>query len=114
MNVIENSVGVYIQQRRKALRMTQVDLSKELARLGYDRASTTIANWEAGEYPVPLELLAPLARALKEPSPVILYDLAGVLDQIPGGQIVQLLSDAPQEEVDRAERILRALLKNND
>lgn len=104
----------YISQRRASLHLTQKDLAERLKKLGYPRDATTIAHWEAKRYPVPLELIEPLSEALEEEAPDLLYELAGVLDQLRGGTIVKLLRNAPQEEIDRAERIIRALLHDNN
>jgi transcriptional regulator with XRE-family HTH domain len=95
------------------LRLTQEDLAKRLADLGIERTTTTISSWENDRSPLPLELIEPLSKALELASPALLYEIAGLLDSIPGGEIVKLLKDAPQEEVDRAERIIRALLNEN-
>lgn len=109
----DNQVGQFIASRRKMLHLTQEDIAHRLAELGIERKSNTIANWETGQYEVPRELFEAVAKALEMSSPAMLYELAGVLDQIPGGVIVKLLKDAPQEEIDLAERLIRAMLNEN-
>lgn len=109
-----NSVGEYIARRRKALHITQVDLMNRLAKLGVERKPSTIANWETGQSPVPQELIPALARALEEPSPTTLYELAGVIDQLPGGQIVKLLKGQTPEFIERVERMIDAFLRSNE
>ena len=108
------TLGQYIAKRRGYLQLTQEDLAARLGKLGLPRAATTIANWEADRSPVPVELLNSLAEALEEPSPVTLYDLAGILDKIPGGDIVRLLRDVPIDDVRRVERMIRAYLQEKD
>jgi transcriptional regulator with XRE-family HTH domain len=114
MTNTQNSLGSFIVNRRYELRLTQEDLAKRLAELGLERTATTISAWENGRSPLPLELIEPLSKALEMASPALLYELAGLLDSIPGGEIVKLLKDSSQEEVDRAERIIRALLNENE
>lgn len=104
------TVGEYIVKRRDQLRLRQADLAQRLTKLGYPRSANAISSWETNERPVPVELFKALSIALEEPSPLIFYELAGVLDDIPSGEIVKLLRDEPQEVLDRAEAVLRAML----
>lgn len=102
------TLGQYIAARRKALNMRQEDLSNKLKQLGAYRAPTTIANWEADRQIVPAEMLDALALALEEPSPVHLYDLAGILCKLPGRDIIKILDRLPPEDIERITRLILA------
>ena len=104
------TLGRYIAERRRTLRLEQKEVSERLGQAGMYRAPTTVANWESDRQTVPPELIPALAKAL-EVSPVRLYELAGVLAELPGSEIIKLLDGLPQEEIDRVERMLRAYLE---
>lgn len=106
----EITLGRYIADRRRALRLEQKEISQRLERLGSFRAPTTVANWENDRQTVPPEMIPALAKAL-EMSPVRLYELAGFLAELPGSEIIKLLDGLPQEEIERVERMLRAYLE---
>jgi transcriptional regulator with XRE-family HTH domain len=108
------AVGRFIADKRKALHITQEELAQRLADLGVPRKSSTIASWETGQYPPPRELYEILARALEEPSAAVFYELAGVLAELPGGKIVQMLRNASQKDIDRVERMVDAYMKENE
>ena len=103
------TLGRYIAERRRTLRLEQKDISRRLKDYGVERATTTVAGWENGQN-VPSDLIPALAKAL-EVSPVRLYELAGVLAELPGSEIIKLLDGLPQKEIDRVERMLRAYLE---
>lgn len=109
---MQQELGEYIAQKRKGAGMTQEDLARILERLSVPRAASTIANWEAGRGSIPIEALDALAQALNEPSPAKLYELAGILDKIPGGRIIAMLHNASPEDIHRVERLIKAYLDN--
>lgn len=108
-----NDLGTYIAKRRNDLRLTQKEVVERMRKRGVMRDATTLANWEAGRQIVPLEILPILAEALEEKSPAKLYDYAGILASIPGSSIVRLLDGQPVETVERVERMIAALLKDD-
>lgn len=105
------TLGDYIAARRTQLRLKQEEVSDRLKKQGVDRAATTIANWEGNRQAVPMELIPAIAKALED-SPVRLYELAGVLSELPGREIVKLLIGLPDEDVARIERMVRAYLED--
>ena len=108
-----SKLGDYIRERRRQLnKMTQVELSTKLGDLGEGRKAGTIANWETGRNDVPVSIIPALARALEEPSPFHLYDLLGVIDNIPGSQIVRALNSAPIEKIDRIQKYIAMVMKD--
>lgn len=111
-NVSDITLGKYIANTRKAKHLTQEELSTRLSQLGVKRAASSIAGWETGNQEVPLNLLPDLARALELDTPAMLYFYAGVLENLPGGAIVQMLINASDEEIRLIEDIVAVLLKN--
>lgn len=105
-------LGTYIGERRRRLRLTQKEVSERLRSQGIDRDATTIANWETGRQEVPMELIPIIAKALED-SPVRLYELAGVLAQLPGSEIVKLLDGRSIEDVARIERLIRSYFEDS-
>ena len=106
------TLGQYLSQRRQQLRLTQQEVGDRLRNLGIDRATPTIAHWENDRQKVPIEFIPELAQAL-ETSPVTLYDYAGVLDKLPGSEIIKLMDSMTGEELARMERVIRAMIKDN-
>lgn len=107
------TIGSYIAEKRRKLRLTQQDVADRLGSEGIQRKATTISSWENGNDPVPIELIPALARALEEPSPITMYELASVLENIPGNRIIKLFEDATPEELETVERIVRAYFKDH-
>lgn len=105
-------LGVYIRKRRRALDMTQKELSERLKGMGVDRSPFAISNWETGRQVVPLDLLPAIAQALEEPSAFHLYDLLGVIDNLPGSQIVRALGNADINKLDRINKYIEMVLKD--
>ncbi len=103
----QGNLGRYIAESRNKLRLTQKEVAEKV-----NRAESTVANWESGHQKVPPDMLPALAKALQI-STVRLYELAGVLAELPGSEIVKLLDGLPQEEIDRVERMLRAYLEKS-
>ena len=101
----QNGLGRYIAESRNKLHLTQKEAAERV-----NRAESTIANWETGHQKVPPEMFPALAQALGM-SLVKLYELAGMLAELPGSEIIKLLDGLPQEEIDRVERMLRAYLE---
>jgi transcriptional regulator with XRE-family HTH domain len=99
MNNTQHTIGAFIYKRRRELRLTQEDLAKRLAELGIERSPNTISSWETERSLLPLDLIEPLSKALEMASPALLYELVGLLDSIPGGDIVKLLKDAPRKKL---------------
>lgn len=87
----DTSLGDYIASRRRALRLTQAEISERLMSYGVDRSASAIANWETGKQVIPIEILPALAGALEEKSVVKLYALAGVLANLPGADTASFL-----------------------
>lgn len=110
---MQKLLGRYIAQRREELHLTQEELAKRLRLYGLERSSTSVAKWEAGGT-VPVEILGIIAQALEEPSPIRLYELAGILDDVPGSEIVKMLYDVPTEDLRRIERLIRAYLQEGN
>lgn len=108
----ESTLGSYIAARREELRITQQELAERLRRQGIDRAAPTIAHWENDRQKVPVEFLNVLALVLEEPSPVKLYKLAGILVNLPGWEINEMLDGVPAEDVDRIKRQVAAYFDN--
>lgn len=104
-------LSAHVGSRRRQLRLTQEEVSERLRQRGVERAASTIAHWEAGRQAIPLEILPDLAAALEE-EVVVLYELAGILDRIPGGEIAKLLKGAKEEDIETVERLVKALLQN--
>lgn len=106
-------LGTYIAKRRKSLRLTQEEISQRLRNYKIERTAATVANWETGRQPVPMELIPAIAAALEEESPLVMFELAGILDQIPGGNIAKLLKGASPEDMQRIERMIKAYLEDS-
>lgn len=104
-----NKLGKYVADRRTKLRLTQEEVVERLRQQGIDRASSTLANWEAGRQTIPIEYIPELAEALED-SAVNLYDNAGILDKLPGSQIIKLLDGLSDDELARVEKVLRAMI----
>lgn len=106
-------LGEFIAHRRKELRLTQEEVVERMRSYGVDRASPTLGNWEAGRQAIPLEVLPALAQALELSSPVKLYDLAGVLANLPGGEIIKLFDGMSDSEIRRWARMIQAFLQES-
>lgn len=106
--------GEYIKIRREALRLTQKDLSERLEQMGIDKAATTISSWEAGRGPVPVDVIPALAQALEEPSPLRFYELSGILDNIPGKEVVKLLENASLDDIQMVYELALILLRKKN
>lgn len=100
------SIGDYIRKRRKSLGLTQDDFAQRLK-----RTAPTVSQWETEAEPVPMDMLDEIARALEEPTPVRLYELAGILARLPGHKIITLLDGMSLEEVKRFEAMVEAMVK---
>jgi transcriptional regulator with XRE-family HTH domain len=100
------SLGDYIRRRRKAQGITQDELASKVQRKG-----STISLWETDSEAVPVDMLPELARALEEPTPVHLYELAGILAHLPGSNIIRIMAGMSVEEVERFEAMVEALAK---
>lgn len=98
------SIGDYIRKRRKSLGLTQEDFGRRV-----DRTAPTVSQWETEAEPVPLDKLDDIVRALEEPTPVQIYDLAGVLARLPGHRIIKLLDGMSLEQVKRFEAMVEAM-----
>jgi transcriptional regulator with XRE-family HTH domain len=110
---MSDTLGEYITKKRKSIGLTQEALSEALQKQGISRASTTISNWEADRGKPPIEVLIALAEILNEPSPTRLFDLAGYLDKIPGRDIVRMLDGRSTRDIERARRVIHALLQGD-
>lgn len=106
-------LGDYIRKRRKSKGMTQEDFASKVK-----RTSSTVSQWENEIEPIPLEMLDEIARALEEPTPIRIYELAGILAKLPGHRIVKLMDGMSPEQVKRFEAMVEALavayLKENN
>lgn len=100
-------LNVYIAQQLDRKGITRQDFAKSL-----DRDVSTISNWLNGKYDIPIEMLKEIAEALGEETPIKLYDLAGLLDGIPGENIVRLLNGVSTEHLRVMESLLRAYLES--
>lgn len=94
------TIGEYIKERRTSIPgLTQPGLAERLKAYGVDRDWSTIAAWETDKNPVPIDVIPALALALEEKSTNKLYDLAGVVQNLTGSQIIRLLADADESDV---------------
>lgn len=109
----DTSLGDYIASRRRALRLTQAEISERLMSYGVDRSASAIANWETGKQVIPIEILPALAGALEEKSVVKLYAFAGVLANLPGADIVRLMDRLTDDERIRITRMIEAYANEN-
>lgn len=107
----EMTLGDYIASRRKALRLEQRELVARLKALGVDRAVTTLSGWEHNKQQVPVDFIPALAEAL-DVSITTLYEYAGILENIPGREIVKLLDGLPEQEVAKIHRMIAAYFEN--
>lgn len=107
------TLGDYIASRRRALRLTQAEISERLQSYGVDRSASAIANWETGKQAIPIEILPALANALEEQSVVQLYALAGVLANLPGSEIVRLMDRLSTDDRARIVRMIEAYASEN-
>jgi transcriptional regulator with XRE-family HTH domain len=106
------TLGQYIAARRRTLRLKQEEVTERLREYGVDRATSTLANWEADRQSVPVDLLPALAGAL-EVSVVMLYERAGILAHLPGSEIVKLLDGKPPEVAERVARMIAAYFEDS-
>jgi len=107
------TLGQYIAKRRRALRLTQQMVSERLHERGVDRSAQTVAHWENDRQDVPNDILPHLSIVLEEKSPIRLYELAGILKNLPGAEIVKLLDGAPAEDVERIKRMIEGYFKDS-
>lgn len=105
------TLGEYVKSKRNELRLTQEELAQRLENKGIQRTASTIAVWEAGRAEVPLEFINALAEALEESTPLRMLEIAGLLDNINGGDILRMLENASDEEVSRIRDVARVLLQ---
>lgn len=106
-----DALSDYIAKRRRTLRLTQEEVVERMRQYGVERAAPTLANWETGRQPIPVEALPALAAALEEKTPVRFYELAGILSYLPGAEIVKLLDGLPPEDIRRFARMIEAFLE---
>lgn len=104
--------GAYLAKKRKAIGMTQEELSAALEHRGLGRAASTVSNWEADRQLPPPDAIKAIAEILNESSPAQLFSLAGLLDNIPGKEIVLLLDGHDAADIETAERLIRALFQS--
>lgn len=107
------TIGQYIKRRRKTLHLTQKELSERLKARGVDRDATTLASWESGRAIVPIEYIPQIADALEEESPNNLYDLAGVIENLKGADVVRLLHNATAQDLEYILDLIRVHLKHS-
>lgn len=103
----KNMLNVYIAEQLKRKGIAREDFAKSLG-----RDVSTISNWINGKYDIPLDLLREISEALGEETPIKLYDLAGLLDGVPGENIVRLLNGVPIEHLRVMESLMRAYLES--
>lgn len=106
------TLGDYIANRRRALRLTQQEISERLHSHGIDRSASAIANWETGKQSVPVDILPALASAL-EISIVLLYAKAGILANLPGAEVVKLMDKLSESERVKITRMIQAYTQEN-
>lgn len=107
--MLMTDLGDYIQQRRKKLGLKQYELAQRV-----NRSASLVSEWETGNQDVPLDLIEPLATALEERSPLTLYELAGLLKDLPGRDIVKLLENMTPDQLHIARNMLRAMVDTQD
>lgn len=109
-----DTMGGYIKARRKAIHITQEELSNRLKSRGVDRDPAIISKWERNKSPVPLDIIPTLAAALEESSPNRLYDLAGVIQNLKGADVVRLLEQATSQDIEYILDLIRVHLKHGN
>lgn len=105
-------LAMFIAQRRSELNLTQAELSEKLNDQGFFRAAATIATWETGKQPIPLEVLPQLALAL-ETSLATLYKLAGAFRTLPGAEVLEIIEKLPEKERKRLIALIRVYAEQN-
>ena len=108
----EITLGDYIANRRRALRLTQQEISERLHGYGVERSASAIANWETGKQSVPVEILPALANSL-EISIVLLYAKAGILANLPGAEVVKLMDKLSESDRIKITRMIQAFAEEN-
>lgn len=103
--MLMTDLGDYIQKRRKKLGIRQYELAQRI-----NRSASLVSEWETGNQDVPLDLIEPLAAALEERSPLTLYELAGLLKDLPGRDIVKMLENMTPDQLRIARNMLRAMV----
>ena len=108
------TLGSYIKDRRKALRMTQEDLADKLASLGVQRGASIISQWENDHSQPPFEVISKLADALEESSPNRLLSLGGYLESVKGNNIIDLLYGQSDDVIDMVSQVIRVIINNQE
>lgn len=107
-----SALAKFIKTRRMELNnMRQEDLADRLRHFGVDRRPSTIANWETDRNEPDASIVPALAKAL-ETSPFKIYDLLGIIDNIHAAEIVRALNTAPTDKIERIEKYIEMVLKN--
>lgn len=104
---MELTVGQFVAKRRKRIGLTQEEFSQRLKAYGENRGVSTISEWENGDRPIPVDIYSVLAEALELPSPVGLFEAAGLLSKLPGAEIVKMLDGVSTEHL----RVIHSLIK---
>lgn len=106
------TLGDYIATRRRALRLTQQEISERLRGYGVERSASAIANWETDKQSIPVEILPALANSL-EISIVLLYAKAGILANLPGAEVVKLMDKLSESDRIKITRMIQAFAEEN-
>jgi len=106
------TLGEYIADQRRHLRLTQQEISERLQSYGVNRTSSAVATWETGKQSIPVDILPALAQAL-EVSVVQLYIKAGLLDGLPGAEVVKLMDKLGERDRIKITRMIEAFAEEN-
>ena len=106
-------IGEFIAKRRTQLRLTQQEVIDALHLHGIERSTATLSNWEAGRQPVAIELLPAIAAVL-DISLLDLYEVAGLLKDLPGVEILKLVNRMSDADRQRIFRMIQAYDSQNN
>ncbi len=121
-----NELAVFLEKRRRMLKLSRADLAERLTQNGYECTEGAINHWEHGRANVPIEdpvFARALAVSLDVP-PSELIKASGVLDVSPdlidnilarfSPLTLRLLKEASPKEIKKVEALIRTLLAENE
>ena len=107
----------WLKRRRKALDMTQEQLTAKLNLHGFNYTTGAISHWEQERFPVPIEkkeFLIALANILRMSEAEIVNEVHGIRQSkhSPAGErAAQMVDKMPENRQDAALRLLETLLE---
>lgn len=107
--------GIWLQNRRQSLGMSQEDLAARLQLEGFDIARSTVGHWEQSRYSPPFEnprFTKTLSSILDLPVPTMLqmagFELSNQHTEA-GEAAAYIIDDLPPDKQDLALRLLEQL-----